>query len=289
MKSPKKLWLVLVVAAGAGVISGSALAQDEPDVDEGDGSAVGINIDLGWASHYVFRGWNVFQEGEQLDPNGLIAPGITWSIFDTGLYLGWWAAFQTNGDNIGDNIDGALGAEQDLFAGWEYAIIDELTISVGLVYYFYPGAEEDIAGAKVPSYLEPGAGVCWSTVVDLGLNVSYFLGIQDEPGIRGISYLYLNPYVGKSFELSERFGLDLSLGYGFKLWKEGNDGASNVHDIIASVGLPIAISGGFYVNPAVYFTWTNIEDVDNGDGTITEYGFADEFIVYGAINVGIDF
>jgi hypothetical protein len=240
--------------------------------------AIGLNLDLGYASAYVFRGYNVFQEDSQLDQHMLLAPGITWTVFDTGLSIGYWGAYQISGGDIGDRIDAALGAEQDVILGYVLGLPHDLSLSVGLVGYLYPFADKGVVGATCPVFLEPGAGLAWAGPVDLSLRVSYFLGLQDEPAIRGISYLYVNPRIGRTFGLGQGVKLSAGLGYGFKLWQEGNDGMSNIHDVALDISVPIDIVGGLYVTPSVHTGWTNLIDKE----------FADELFVYGAINVGVN-
>lgn len=280
---------ILELIRASALISGlllslPAVATEAKEPDDGAATgeiarkSIGLNLDLGFATAYVFRGANVFQQDGQMNQNMLIAPGITWSIFDTGLSIGYWGAFQISGDNIGANIDGALGVEQDLFIAYELSLPHDLGLSFGLVYYFYPAADEKVAGASVPGYLEPAVGFGYFGVIDAGLNVAYFLGLQDEPGIRGISYLYLNPYLGKGFDFNEHVGLSLGLGYGFKLFKEGNDGAANIHDVTLTVGVPIRPAEIFYITPGVNLAWTNIPGED----------FGGEIVFWGGINVGVD-
>ncbi|MDD5306000.1 MAG: hypothetical protein PHU25_01640 [Deltaproteobacteria bacterium] len=272
----KKNGIVVTVLAAALFMARSspAAAGTEPEEDD----AIGLNLDLGFASAYVFRGYNVFQEDSQLDQHMLIAPGITWTIFDTGLSIGYWGAYQISGEDIGGHIHGALGAEQDIILGYTLTLPHDLSLSFGLVGYLYPWADKSDVGAKCPVFLEPGAGLAWAGPVDLSLKVSYFLGLQDEPAIRGLSYLYVNPRVGKTFAFGERVKLSVGVGYGFKLWQEGNDGASNIHDVALDVSLPIDIAFGLYVTPSVHTGWTNL----------VEKGLADELFVYGGLNVGVN-
>jgi uncharacterized protein (TIGR02001 family) len=251
------------------VAPGTALAGDD---------AIGLNLDLGVASAYLFRGFNVFQEDGQMNQNAMVAPGLTYAVGDTGLSVGYWGAFQVLGSNIGANIDGALGAEQDLYASYDMALNDALSLSAGLCYYFYPLADADMNGASVPSYLEPAVSLGWAGPVDVSLGAAYFWGVQDQPGIRGISYLYVPVSVGKSLSLSDSVGLDLSAGYGFKLWKGGNDGAANVHDVLIGAGVPIALGERAYLAPAVNAAWTDLGDL----------GIGDELAVFGGLNVGVD-
>ena len=230
--------------AGAGPTPASApLSKAEPGASTlklGAGeqaqeapAPVGLNLDLQLATAYVFRGWNVFQETSQMDPHLLLAPGLTYAIADTGLSVGYWGAYQLTGANIGATLDAALNAEQDLFVSYERDLGHDMTLAVRFFSYFYPAADRRVAGASVPTYLEPIVAFTASPGVDLGVQVTYFAGVQDAPGISGISYLYVNPSVGKSFELVEHIGLELLLGYGIKAFKEGNAGRSNVHDSAA--------------------------------------------------------
>jgi hypothetical protein len=274
--------IALVLSAGLLTLSPRPSAGTEPEPNataaQAEEEAIGLNLDVGLATAYVFRGYNVFQEDAQLDPHLLVSPTIAWAVFDTGLSIAYQGYFQISGGNIQDRMDAALGAEQDLTLAYTLGLPLGLGLWFGVVNYLYPAADEDVVGAACPYYFEPGVGLTWSGPVDLSLRVSYFLGIQDEPAIRGISYLYINPRVGRTFAFGHQVKLSSGLGYGFKLWKEGNDGASNIHDLILDLSLPIEVIGGFYVSPGVHAGWTNLAGK----------GFADELFVYGGLNLGVN-
>jgi hypothetical protein len=244
---------------------------------EEESSGVGVNLDLGFATHYVFRGLNLFQEGAQLDPNMLLAPGVTWSVPDTGLSLGWWAAFQLNG-NVRDNIDAGAGLEHDLFAAYEFGLTDSVALGLQMYAYLYPFADEDVTLTRgAPIWLEPGASITWSTAVDLGLTVTYMAGVQDA--LAEASYLYVSPSVGRSFELAEPLSLDLAASFGYKAWVRTDEKLlDNTFDVGVKAGLTWYATDIFYVAPAVGFAWTNLAGLS----------FADELIVYGMLNVGVD-
>jgi uncharacterized protein (TIGR02001 family) len=263
--------LSMAGVAGAQEATPAAAAAEESD-------GVGINIDVGFATSYVFRGWNVFQSGAQRDQHMLLAPGIAWSIAGTGLTIGYWGAYQISGENISDNNDAALGLEQDLYAAYEWGISDSVTLQLGATAYLYPAASEKITGATCPAFLEPKLGIVWSGPLDLGLSFSYMAGLQDEPAIRGIGYLYMNPYLGKSFSFGDTVGLDLALGYGFKIFQGGYEDADNAHDVTFTAALPIYPVSWFYLKPGVGLAWTNIAGK----------GFADELAFWAGLNVGAD-
>jgi len=266
---------IALIAAPA--LGAETEAAAEAETAEAEAAGVGVNLDLGFATHYVFRGLNLFQEDAQLDPHTLLAPGATWSVGDTGLSLGWWAAFQLNG-NVRDNIDAGAGLEQDLFATYEFGLTDSVALGLQMYAYLYPFADEDVTLTRgAPIWLEPGASITWSTAVDLGLTVTYMAGVQDA--IAEYSYLYLSPTLGRSFELAEPLSLDLAASFGYKAWLRSDEKLQdNTFDVGVKAGLTWCATDIFYVTPAVGFAWTNLEGL----------GFADEFIVYGMLNVGVD-
>ncbi len=268
--------------------------------EEEEDKKIGLNLDLGFASAYLFRGWNVFQNDSQMNPNMLIAPGITWTVFGSGLSIGYWGAFQINGDNISSNIDEGIGAEQDLFVSYEATISDVTTVSLSLYFYFYPFADEDAAGTNVPAYLEPSFTINIALFVDLGLSLSHFVGLQDA--VKDYRYLYVNPTIGKSFALHEIVSLELCLGYGRKLFNDPDKMKDNVHDVLFTIALPIQITDTIYMTPNFGLVWTNVEPFysdDSVQGLVPAPGgnqlakgdlkYPDQVAVFGGLNIGADF
>ena len=262
-------------------ISASVAFAEE---DTAEAKTYGVNVDLGFATIYNFRGFNTFQEDSQMDQNGGFFPSVTWSIADSGLYIGYWGAYQLSGDNISDNVTGALGHEQDLYIGYDksFGADDMFTFSAAFTYFFYPFATVVIDADNTvdnPSIIEPLLGFSIASVVDLGLNISYFAGVDDAT--KSLSHLYIKPSIGKSFSFGERFGLDMSLGAGFKVWtgEEGEKPEDNTVDLAFDFALPIALEGSLYAAPAVSLAWTNLDGVPAGQ----------EYMVYGGLNIGADF
>lgn len=265
IKNPKRL---AVLALTITCTSTTARAEETND-DE----SVGLDLSVEIASAYVFRGFNVFQEEGQNDQHAFVAPSVTWSVGETGLSLGYWGAYQIVGGNRSENTDAALNAEQDIIASYDIALTDNLTLSPGAIYYFYPFADEEVSGTNNPSIIEPVASISYATVVDLGLTVTYFYAIQGE--IDGLRHIYLNPTVGKSTELGAAASLEVAAGFGYKRF---DDDAieDNIWDAVIHLGLPLDVGAGTSVTPAAHAAWTNIEDAD----------FADEYVVWGGISMG---
>jgi hypothetical protein len=191
--------------------------------------------------------------------------------------ISYWGGYQILGDNLGDNIDAGIGAEQDILFGWESEVAENVTLATTLALYFYPLAKEEIAGTAFPFYLEPSAVVTYSTAVDLKLGLFYYYGIQSALEID--RYLYVNPGIEKSIELGETLGLDLAGAFGLKVptgdaAKDAYDG-NNSQDAVVSAALPWSFGEGMSLAPKLSFAWTNIKDAD----------FADSYMTYG----GLDF
>jgi hypothetical protein len=294
------MWMavpVLLAGPAAADVGAEAGRQDgETGEGEDEASGIGLNLDLGFATAYVFRGLNVFADGDQLDPHLLLAPGITWSVFDTGLWLGYWGAFQLNGGNLSDNIDAGVGVEQDLLLGWDRDLGEAATVSLFLYWYFYPAAEEEAAGAAVPSYLDPGAMLTVHPGVDISLSVSYFAAVQDA--LSDYRYLYLNPALGKDLELHERVGFEARLSYGVKLYHRDSALHDNRHDVQLTLGLPIDLGAGWYVTPGFGVAWTDLAGeppvipqqqlVPDATTARQRPGNRSGWVVWGGLNLGVD-
>ena len=269
---------VILITLLSTISANIAFAEEEA----AEAKTVGVNVDLGFATIYNFRGDNVFDDGKQMDQNGAFFPSVTWNIGETGLYVGYWGAYQLSGDSLSVNVTGALGHEQDLYLGWDksFGPDDMLTFSAAFTYFFYPFATIELEDGTVvdnPSIVEPLLGFSIFSAVDLGITVSYFAGIDDAT--KTLSHLYVKPSIGKSFSFGERFGLDMSLGAGFKVWTDEDGPEDNTVDLAFDFALPIALEGSLYAAPSVSLAWTNLNGVSADN----------EYMVYGGLNIGADF
>ncbi len=250
----------------------AALAQDPP-VDTGaesdipveeEESSVAINIDVEASSAYVWRGASVWGPA-QGDQAFTVFPGLSATFAD--VTLGYWSAYQLSGDNAGDNVDNALGAEQDLYAGYDGAIGDDMSYSIYATYYFYPMATD------YAHFIEPALGFGYSTAVDLGLGLSYFKGIDDAAD--GLSHIYINPSVGKDIPLTDELALSLGASFGYKiLTHELAEQGNNDIDVGLNASMAIPL-GDMYIAPGLHGAWSNWET-----GT--------QVNVWGGVNVGYD-
>lgn len=248
-----------------------AAAREAPARDE----RIGLSLSFEVASAFVFRGYNVFRQTTQHDQNALFAPSLTYAIADTGLSLAYWGGYQWTGSNQADLVAAGVGHEQDLVVTYERAMLSEaLTLSAALTYYFYPFASKEDAGTAVPSYLEPSVKASFATILDLGLQVAYFAGLQDA--VKDLRYLYLSPSVGKTLELHPRVGLALGLGAGFKIYNDRDTMKDNVFDITFNCEFPVRLSDALAVTPAMHMAWSDFEALRLGE----------EYVIWGGITFG---
>ena len=235
-----------------------------------------INVDVEGASAYVWRGQNLFG-AKQNTQDFSVFPSLTATF--GGLSLGYWGAFQMTGANKSDVVDAGVGAETDLIAKYSGTLAENLSYSAMVTYWIYAAADAAKAGTKTPMYIEPGAGVTYSTAADLGLYVGYYRGLEDAT--KPFSFLYINPTVGKTLPVSGDISLALGLSAGYKAYTNWPSGApkDKAVDVTANVGATFPFSD-LYVTPGVHAAFVSRKGVAGGAS------FSDEFIAWAGVHVG---
>jgi hypothetical protein len=263
-------------AAGTPAVSAPATPTDTgaAEVAPSDGAAPStlINIDVEGASAYVWRGMNLFGE-EQKTQAFSVFPSIT-ATFGA-VSIGYWGAFQLSGDNKGTLVDTGVGGENDFILKYSGSLSDDVAYSAMLTYWIYPLAKGD----DIPQYLEPGAGITYATGVDLGLYAGYYRGLQDIT--KSVSFLYINPSVGKTIPLTADIGLAVGLSGGYKVYT--NDPATDQDkavDLTLNVSATIPFSD-MYITPQLHASY-----VSRDDSVIADAEFSDSFIAWAGVHVG---
>jgi hypothetical protein len=238
-----------------------------------------INVDVEAASAYVWRGLNLFGANHNSQDFSLF-PSITGTF--GGLTIGYWGAFQLTGDNKSQVVDSGVGAEQDIILGYGGAITDKLSYAAHLTYWIYPAADRVAAGTKTPMYLEPAFSVLYSTAADLGLQLSYYRGLQDATNPN--SFIYINPSVGKTLPIAGDVSLALGLVGGYKIFTNLPDGkdADGSVDLTFNAGATFPVSD-MYVTPGVHASFLSRADSALPSGNAQ---FKDEFIAWAGVHVG---
>jgi len=236
-----------------------------------------LNLDVEAASAYVWRGINVF--GEQQNTQAFsVFPSLTATF--GGLSLGYWGAFQLSGDNKSALVDQGVGGQNNFILKYNSYFDNGLVYSAMLTYWFYPFANEDVAGTATPMYLEPGVGLSYLAGADLGLYVGYYRGLQavTEPA----SFVYINPSIGKTFSLNEDLGLALGLSAGYKVFTNDPPAKDRAFDLALNVGLAIPFND-MYITPALHAAYATRDDA-----VVPDPGFSDSFVAWAGVHVGYD-
>jgi len=292
----------MVTALGVALVPALAAAQDAPapaplpapapapaTVPSDTGAAAptapaaaaptkSINVDVEAASAYVWRGINLFGANHNSQDFSLF-PSITGTF--GGFTIGYWGAFQLTGNNKGQVVDSGVGAEQDIILGYGGAITDKLSYAAHLTYWIYPAAKESVAGTKTPMYLEPAVSVLYATAADLGLQLSYYRGLQDVTN--PASFIYVNPSIGKTLPIAGDVSLALGLVGGYKIFTNLPDGkkADGSVDLTFNAGATFPFSD-MYVTPGVHAAFLSRADQAVPGGV----AFKDEFIAWAGVHVG---
>jgi hypothetical protein len=232
-----------------------------------------INVDVEGASAYVWRGVNLFGETQNTQ-NFSVFPSLT-ATFGA-LSIGYWGAFQMTGDNKTQKLDGGVGAEQDFILKYVDSIAEGVGYTAMLTYWIYPFADEVAAGTATPMYIEPLLGVTYASALDLGLNLSYYRGLQDATKVG--SFFYINPSIGKTLPLSGDVSLALGLSGGYKAYTDLADEVDPDYafDLTLNAGVTLPFSD-MYITPQAHAAFvTRSDDAVNDEA----------FIAWAGVHVG---
>jgi uncharacterized protein (TIGR02001 family) len=185
---------LLLLAAAAGVMPSLASAQ---------AAASPLTGNFTLATDYRFRG--ISQTYKQPTVQG----GIDWA-HASGLYLGNW-----NSSVSGNSYPNGAGIEMDFYGGYKFPMGKDVTIDVGGLYYYYPGAHYNVAQRTKFDNFELYAGATmgpFSAKIFFAITDFFGLDSTTSPlgkGSSGSYYLDLN----YSTEIMPKLTLGAHLGY----------------------------------------------------------------------------
>jgi len=246
-----------------------------------------LEMSLEFASAYVFRGYNVFQDGEQREQKWVERPLVVWNKPGTGFSLGYSGAFQLSGDNLASNVAAGLGAEQDLFASYEFGHGETYGLTSEIVGVVYPAAEKKAAGTSAPSFVSLSVEPRYRH--RFFLYVGYLQGFRHGPLDR--DQVYVSPRVEKRFGIGERFELALQLGAGVKILSTDLGAVrDNMFDVLATATLYFALSDEIYVGSKIGWAWTNLTPSrDPVTGEAFQPHLGDEYVPFWGLIAGAEF
>lgn len=159
-----------------------------------DSSAVSVTGSAAVVSDYRFRGLS------QTYKNPAVQVGINLGL-PAGFYAGFW------GSNVSGNIyQNGASLETDWFAGYTYKFTPDLSIDVGGLYYWYPGASIGNTGTKYNTFeLHVAATYKWLTATYFATTTDFF-GATDS---KGSAYYQLNA----NYPLTDTITLNAHVGH----------------------------------------------------------------------------
>jgi hypothetical protein len=194
----------------------SAAAPPERDAPPAEAPAVRVSGSLGWASAYVFRGYNAFGGGVTGEQDGL------WNASSradhrSGAWVSWWGGMQASGDDIDANVDAVWGGEQDLVLGWDRALGRGWTGTVSGTAMIYPLAAPSVsAPGQVPVYAEPAVILTHTDdTTTFGTRASWLYGVQDE--LAAYRYVYVGANGLRTTDLGDGWFIDVGASLNAKL------------------------------------------------------------------------
>ncbi len=265
MSRLKRLMLLLPFFAVFGARFAAMAAADEKGASlapkDASPAAEGEDADAAWefssenalASAYVWRGLNLLGEGDQQYSPGVLMPGFSAT---RGIWtLGWAAALQLGGENLGRNVDAAAGMEQDVYVQVEKEGPRGLAFSGGLTLYAFPASRKPAAGADRAAWVEPAAGVSWDWKVQWTFKVFWFHGIQE--GVQAGDYVYGYAAAFREWTPVSGWTLRLSIEGGRKWYTRDASLSDNAWDVQAGASAKRAFSESLFLGLQASAAWSN--------------------------------
>lgn len=161
----------IAIAVGALIVSGAAAAE--------------FSANIGATSNYVWRGVT------QTDDAAAVSGGLDYA-HEKGFYAGTWAS------NV--DFDDDTTAEVDFYGGFANALDMGLGYDFGVIYYWYPGANDDLDFTEIYGSLSYGP-------VEGGINFT----VDKEASGGNTNDLYY--HLGASFDVVETWSVGGTVGY----------------------------------------------------------------------------
>jgi uncharacterized protein (TIGR02001 family) len=161
----------IAIAVGALIVSGTAAAE--------------FSANIGATSNYVWRGVS------QTDDAAAVSGGLDYA-HEKGFYAGTWAS------NV--DFDDDTTAEVDVYGGFANELDMGLGYDLGVIYYWYPGANDDLDFTEIYGSLSYGP-------VTGGINFT----VDKEASGGNTNDVYY--HLGAGFDVAETWSIGGTVGY----------------------------------------------------------------------------
>jgi len=216
--------------------------------------SIGVNAD--YASRYVWRGFDIYSNGDAFQPSASAAYS---PIEPLEISFGIWGSYDVDGMKEWTEIDYTLAAS--------YAINDMFSVSAGYIFYAFP----NVAGSDENDTKEIFAGV--DAALPMGFSAG-LAGYYDHDDGKGY---YLSASIGYDYALSETASASLGVSAGYMDYDDdgvyaGFDGLSDVNfkgSLSADLGHDLSLS----VTAAYTIADDDINE-DNEFWTLSSIGYS---------------
>jgi len=238
------------------------------DTDSGEvrSEVLGIEVTVEVMSIYNDRGTNIFSTTNQLEQGLNVGSFFGYSFGDSGLFAEAGVVMQVAGIDPGGLTRNGVNAEHNLLVGVERSLLGErLTAGAQVLVIMYPFADGALVRDFIPTVLEPSFFMEASDLVDVGLELTYSVGVQPE--ISAGHFLYVRSYLARSFAVGRGAALGGSFGAGYKFFGRPSMNSDRRFDVETSVDLALEV-GRWSVTPALNAAWTDVAGADFGAGVM---------------------
>jgi len=210
----------IAIAVGALIVSGTAAAE--------------FSANIGATSNYVWRGVT------QTDDDAAVSGGVDFA-HEAGFYAGTWAS------NVDFGTDDDTTAEVDFYGGFANTLDMGLGYDVGAIYYYYPGAKDDLDFAEIY------ANLSYTWVLDFSAGVNYTVDKEDDDADTNDVYYH----GGASYEIAPTWTIGGTVGY----YDFDDDDASDYTHYKLDIGKSAGDFGDFTLS-------VSVADAQSGDDSI---------------------
>jgi uncharacterized protein (TIGR02001 family) len=175
----KSIIALSVVALGVASIAKAALPLDD----------ISVSTTFGYESEYIFRGAKLDQQAFQ--------PAI--DVEYGNFYAGIWGSYGISSRERG-------GRETDFYAGYAFALDDQITLDFGSTYYYYSQDE----GATFEIY----GGAAWDVILEPAGYIYYDFDLKAWT---------FELSAGHSIEIADKTSLDFSGHLGYQRFSRSGD------------------------------------------------------------------
>jgi len=202
---------LLASVIGAAVVAPTAAFAQQPEPPKSPWTAT-ANVNL--VSDYRFRGIT------QTWGKPAIQGGADIS-HENGLFAGTWAS------NVSGNEYPGGSLEWDLYGGYNLKLSDDVTVPLGAIYYYYPGANFDKSGCPSaafpgpacgpdvsPNNFELNAGIAWKWLTfKASVALTNYFGADSSLGFTGDTKYTQYYDVSASYPINANLSLNAHVGF----------------------------------------------------------------------------